>query len=251
MLLLFITLTFARPPLEGRIFHKGDDFVLRPGIVFDAVLEISPVRKSQIFPSLENTTILDALYVFKVEKKIFNENVLSFHIKAVFKKHLDPGIIHHWSFGDKKISLSVSNMDVERSFHKKEKDFIIYRQKGDSQDSLSVVIFVLILLALLCLVFLVVYRRKTREKRMKWQKRYENYLKWKKIFLNAKNRCDYESISLKKNEWMNLCKDNSILVRDFLNSINSCQYKKEWNNKELTHVETSFNKIRRILKEQI
>lgn len=253
---LFITLAFEQAfpaPLKGRLFYEKDYILLSPGMVFDAVLSISPVKENESFPSLQNTLILNALHVAKVEKKTLKGDVLSFHIKAVFKRHMDTLIVHRWSFGDRQISLRIENMDVKESPHKKEKNFIIYHQKGNLKkwDTFSIVIYTLIFSALLCLVLLVVYWRKTREEKRRRQRRRGHYLKWKKIFSNAKNRDDYESISSKKNEWMVLCSDNRILAGNFLNSINSCQYKKKWSQKELSKVEASFGKIRKILKEQI
>ena len=46
---------------------------------------------------------------------------------------------------------------------------------------------------------------------------------------------------------MQFAENNKILVKGFLNSINSCQYKKKWDRDEFNNVECSFNKIRRIL----
>ena len=218
------------------------------GEIFQAELKIFPVKKEELnqFKNIHKLSIVEAIYISDLEEISYEDNIINITATAIFKKYLDPNSIHVWEFNGKKINLQLHNLTVAKSFNNST-EYILYNQKGnlDVKNHIYLVIIIIILIPTIYLIYKKIIANK--EEKRKILKRKMIYQKWKEIFLKAKNRDDYEHIYKNKNEWIQFLQNNQILVKSFINSINSCQYKKQWDSDELNNVESSFNKIRRIL----
>ena len=256
MLILFLLIhlipnCFNQTLIQASISHNGDKNVtFQQGEIFQAIIKIKPIRKEDFhnFKKIEGELIADSIYVSEINKINYKKHTVMITATAIFQKYLDHEIVHIWDFKKKKIHLKLKNLSITQQ-NNRHKEYAFYEQEGNL-DITSYAYIILVIILLLSILLFILKRLIVHNKEKKNKlKRKRIYLKWKEQFSKAKSRTDYEKIYLNKNEWMQFSENNKVLVKGFLNSINSCQYKREWGNEELNKIVSSFNKIRRILNE--
>lgn len=245
--LIIISLNAFSEELQAEFFFNDNVKVLNEGDVVSGTLRVWPIEnpKAEEFTKFKNKNLFDGMYVSEIISSQPSENNADvFELKANFiiVNKLQP----------EKMVFTYNNTPVHvryrevlyKAMEKPSNEFFILDQSVDRNLILN------ILIAIICLggLFLGFKFRNSILKKFTKPKGIDLKTKYTKIFLEAKERQDFERIYLEKDIWTSLIEGITPAHKEFFDVLNSHQYKKSWNKEEQNEVADSFEPIRRSFK---
>ena len=246
LILLFSTgLAFAQA-INSEFIPSQSASHLKEGDLFEATLRFWPIENADFsqFKKMEKSTLFNALYLAQITGLgVSANNADVVELKGIFvvkSAKLDP--LYVFKYNNNPIEMRSGDIKVS-SLNDASQDFYILDQSLDASylwKILSGIGLVLLLIAFFQRkkLYELVMRFRLDEKK-KAKKRYDN------LFRSASKREDFELLYQEKNLWLNLLENKAPAHVEFLKVLNTYQYKKEWNNEELSEVRSSFDVIRR------
>lgn len=247
VLQLFLTQAYE---IKGEFINKADHSQIIEGEAFDGYIRIWPFQNEDLNllkKELDNKTFLDFFHIVKVYDAKYsqnNEEVLEIYVKAVLINAYKPRDFYIWTYKSLTIPFEVKNINPVKNPNGKE--YIVQKQSFNPFSS-SNKWFPFIVLICFGIVVILIVGASFVIKKNKIKANKERLVKeWAKTFHSAETRSDFEKIYKSKSQWLNEIGGETPPILHFLTTINSIQYKKEWNEFEDLQVKDSFDEIRGI-----
>lgn len=246
LFLVFFSLKVLGAEIQAELQLTSTPAVLQEGDLVEAVLKIWPIENVDLneFKQLESMILANALIITEVESigpSFNNADVVEAKLLLIVKRSQE-NISSTLNYKGQLISVVVPPLKIKAA-DKDPEDYYVMDQGLIASDLFKGVV------ALVCfiLMFLLFWKRKNIKSLI--QKFKSNPVaiaakKYKEMFLQATTRQDYEKIYALRVEWLQLIVVQAPAYKEFFSKMEQHQYKKSWNNEELSEVQNCFDVIR-------
>lgn len=248
-IVLFVGLIFClvfnvfASSLEAEFEIDGKIKVLKEGDAINATLRVWPIENldENEFKKLVGTNLFESFYLIDIESiapSVNNADVVEMKASFVVVGKVNPDKLLI-NYHDEMIHVRFKEVLVNQ-LENKSQDFIIENQNTDF--SIQKWLIILLIIAFLILIYV---KRDVFAKFRKKTNQVDDRLIYKKMFLEAKERKDYENIYRQKEMWLKYLAEVAPAHHDFFKVLNEHQFKKEWSSQIKNEVDESFEQIRR------
>lgn len=240
------SLNSALAEMKGQFIFSSEVSSLKEGDIVEAVLKVWPLENADAaeFSKLQNLKIFSVLQLVQIQSiapSVNNADVIE--MKGTYIVHAAKALTP-FEFNHKGQVVQVDAPFVKIiPLENKAGDYFIVEQSLNTSRHLFY-LFGSIVLLLLLIAF--VKRRKLMAllERFRLDPRAQLIRYFDDKFQQAATRKDYEEIYAKKEEWLPLLKERSLVYDEFLNVMNRHQYKPAWGTEELREIKSFFDNIR-------
>lgn len=246
LLLVFFSLKVLGAEIQAELQLTSAPAVLQEGDLVEAVLKIWPIENVDLneFKQLDNMVLANALIITEVESvgpSLNNADVVEAKLLLIVKRSLE-NPSSALNYKGQLISVVIPPLKIEAA-DKAPEDYYVMDQGLVGSDMLKVVV------ALVCFVLMLLLFWKRKNIKSLIQKFKSDPVaiatkKYKGIFLQATSRQDYEKIYALRNEWLQLIAVQAPAYKEFFSKMEQHQYKKSWNDEELSEIQNCFDVIR-------
>lgn len=244
--ILNLTLGFGQE-INSELQLISPPAILKEGEVVEGVLKVWPIENADLneFRNIENTYLLNALYVANIENievSPNNADVVEVKLLLVVKRSTSGTQL---PFNYKGHIISIHSDELKLAPQDKDQNDYFILDQGSGQSGLWKFLLATVIALFLLYYF---YKKGTFDKffsKMKNDPLKKRRLIYKTLFAKASTRIDYEEIYAKKNDWYELIIEKAPAYLDFFKTMELHQYKKTWAENEFEEVKDSFNVISR------
>lgn len=246
LFLVLFSLKVLGAEIQAELQLTSAPAVLQEGDLVEAVLKVWPIENVDLneFKQLDNMVLANALIVTAVESvgpSLNNADVVEAKLLLIVKRSQE-NPSSALNYKGQLISVVIPPLKIEAA-DKDPEDYYVMDQGLIASDLLKVVVA----LACFILMLLLFWKRKIIKSLI--QKFKSNPVaaatkKYKEMFLQAATRQDYERIYALRNDWLQLIVVQAPAYKEFFSKMEQHQYKKSWNNEELSEVQNCFDVIR-------
>lgn len=238
VLVLLSFLSFANESVGKLNFENN---VVKVGENNKAILEIYPITKMvyEDLKTLENQTFIEYFKVARIDSLKQNENnpeVWTVEMELISLKEFSVYAPHIWSWKAINIPIEMrQDLRILDNIKNEKKIIVLESTTSIPKDNLWKIVGAAIILFLGAVVFVIYDQSK---------KKVDNRNKWKDIFNNINSREDFERVYSLRKEWLRKVPEDVPCVQEFFTVMNSCQYKKDWSDVEVSQVQNAFDELK-------
>lgn len=246
---IFIETAFSVEPI-AEVVLVSPPAVLKEGDIVEGSMKVWPLENADVneFKKIENTTLANALYISEVsnvETSPNNADVVEVKLLFIVKRstELEPQVFNY-----RGRSIPIKLPDLNLAPAEKDSPGYFVMDQGLIYSHWGKILTGILALILMTLIIFKRNAIKNILNKFKHDPIEEAKKQFKIIFANASKREDFETIYIRRQEWLGLNSELARLYEEFFKVLHKHQYKKDWNPEDLNEVKESFEAIRRSFK---
>lgn len=225
---------------------RSNDEYLKEGDLVEGVLRVWPIENAELaeFETLMLKDFFNTYKLVQIDSLALSENnqdVVELR-GTFFIKNVQPSMEMKILYKLKEVIVSIKNKKILELKNKQDK-FTILEQSVNPNNLLWPILIVIFLVLVVVFVFKNKIILKIKEIRNFEKNKKKKY--YDSLFRAANSRKDYEDLYQIKSEWIKCLENVSPAHIEFFKVINSHQFKKHWDNEDVSEVSAAFELIRR------
>lgn len=191
---------------------------------------------------IEGEPFLEYFRIVKIESLDQNKNnpqVWDINFEIAYTKSVGVTDVHIWSWKALNIPVEFKGFKLEKGERIQQKVVVLDTNISDGNELKQILLpGLLFLLAIGAILYFFVFRKG------KQKNEEEN---WKEIFTDINTREEFESIYRLKDKWGKIIPNDTPCKIRFIEALNACQYKREWNDIELHQVQDAYDELKTVI----